>query len=204
MDPTGVEPLWPARLRWRMKGAWLWPVFAVLTPVEAVLLVELPYYGTRGPGSLAAGFLLAGLFNLVLVAVVAPVVARLLRRLRRDLPRVVAVDTAGTSLLVAGFVALLVGGLLHRPVVREAEADRVAQLAAVREYVLAQAPEYRDGLPLMDDIRLEPDLYRTCVPGADPRRWLCLFVETDQHPPGIRVDGDRVPNDVYRLHGGFE
>src|SRR3712207_3872702 len=200
----GVEPLWRARLRWRMKGAWLWPAFCVLTPLEAVVLNELPYYGTRGPGSLAAGFLLAGLFNLVLVAVVAPVAAWTLRRRRPDLPRVIARDTAGSVLLVAGLAALVIGGLVHRPVVLEAQGDAVAQFTAVHDYVVEREPAYRDALAVADTMRVEEDMYRTCLPGPDPRRWLCMFVRTDQDPPSVRVDGDRLPNDVYRLHGGFE
>ncbi len=39
-----------------------------------------------------------------------------------------------------------------------------------------------------------PDLYRTCVPGRDPRKHLCLIVTTGQHPPGIAVDSDQQPN----------
>jgi hypothetical protein len=187
-----------------MKGAWLWPLFCVLTPIEAVVLNELPYYGTRGPGSLPAGLLVAGLFNIVLIAVVSPVAAWALRRRRPDLPRVIARDTAGSALLLAYFAAIVLGGLAHRPVVQEERVDRIAQILAVRDYVFAQAPAYRDGLPVADALRVEEDMYRTCVPGPDPKRWLCLFVSTDQHPPGIRLDGDRVPNDVYRVHGGFD
>ena len=47
-------------------------------------------------------------------------------------------------------------------------------------------------------------MYRTCVPGADPERPLCLFVRTDQDPPAVTRDRDRVPNGVYRSRGGFE
>ncbi len=199
-----MEPLWRSRLRWRMKGAWLWPAFFILTPLEAFVLTRLPFYGTEGPGSFAAGIIVAGFFNLLLVAVVTPLVARLWRRRRGDLPRVVAQDTAGARLLVAGCVAMLAGGIAHRPVIEEAERDQTAQLAAVYDYVVAQAPEYKPGLRTIDSMRVEDDIYRSCVPGPDPKRWLCLFVSTDQHPAGVRLDGDRAPNGVYRLHGGFD
>jgi hypothetical protein len=75
--------------------------------------------------------------------------------------------------------------------------------AAVHDYVLAQEREYRPGLGAVDALRLEPDYYRACVPGDDPRRWLCLFVSTDQRPAGITRDPDQAPNAVYRQHGGF-
>ena len=45
-----VERLWWPRLRWRMRGAWQWPAFAVLTLLDGVLLTKLPFYG-RGPGT---------------------------------------------------------------------------------------------------------------------------------------------------------
>ena len=200
----GVEPLWPARLRWRMAGAWLWPAYLVLTPLEAVVLTRLPFYGTDGPGTFVGALLLAGFLNLVLIAAVAPLLGRWLRSRRRDLPRVVASDVAGARLLVAGFVALVVAGLVHRPQVAEAERDYASQFVAVRDYVRTQAPEYGDGLPLLDALRLDEDVYRSCVPSDDPRKWLCLVVETDQHPAGVRRDGDQAPNSVYRMHGGFQ
>jgi hypothetical protein len=74
----------------------------------------------------------------------------------------------------------------------------------VHDYVLAQAPEYRSGIALADPLRVEEDLYRTCVPGPDPKRWLCLYVNTGQQPAGVTLDHDRSPNTDYRLHGGFQ
>jgi hypothetical protein len=53
-------------------------------------------------------------------------------------------------------------------------------------------------------MRLEDDLYRTCVPGRDPKRWLCLYVNTRQRPAGVTLDGDRTPNSDLRVHGGFQ
>ena len=55
----------------------------------------------------------------------------------------------------------------------------------------------------MDARRLEEDLYRACVPGPDPERWLCLFVSTDQRPPGVSPTPTGRPNAAYRRHGGF-
>jgi hypothetical protein len=198
-----VERLWPRRLRWRLRGAWQWPAFAVLTVVDGVVIAELPFTGDGT--DLFGGILLAGFFNLVVVALLAPVAGRALRRRRADLPRVVAADYAGTALLVALSVALVAGGLLHRPALADEADDERAVAAAVHDYVLTQGPaEYRGGLAALDAIRIVPDQYRACVPGADPRRWLCLIVSTDQRPPGITLDHDQAPNNVYRRHGGFE
>ena len=69
--PGQVERLWVRRLRWRMRGAWQWPAFAVLTTIDAVLLTRLPFY-EDGPGTLVAGMLLAGFANLLAVALIGP------------------------------------------------------------------------------------------------------------------------------------
>jgi hypothetical protein len=91
-------------------------------------------------------------------------------------------------------VALLAGGLLHRPAAAAAEEDRAAVLLSVHDYVLTQAPELRDQLAATDALQLEPQLYRACVPRHRRGRWLCLFVSTDQRPPGITRDRDEAPN----------
>jgi hypothetical protein len=197
-----VERLWSSRLRWRMKGAWQWPAFFVLTLAGGVILDVLPFYES-GPGTLLGGVLLAGFANLVLVAAVAPVAGWALRRRRPDLPRLVASDYAGTGLLCVLGLALLVGGLVHRPLVEAEQDARRAELGAVRAYVGAHAPEHRPWLALADTMRIEDGVYRTCVPGPDAKRPLCLFVETHRRPPVVRRDTDRAPNDAYRMHGGF-
>jgi len=43
-------------------------------------------------------------------------------------------------------------------------------------------------------VRLAPELYRACVPGADPRRSLCLIVETDRRPARVVPDDSMEPN----------
>jgi hypothetical protein len=197
-----MERVWHRRLRWRLRGAWLWPAFVVLTVVDGVVLARLPFYG-EGPGGVVPGVLLAGFLNLFVIAVVAPLAGRVLRRARPDLPRFIARDYAGTALLAAIAALLVAGGLLHRPAVVGEQEDERAMVASVHDYVLTQAPEYRAGLAEIDAIRIVPDEYRACVPGDDPSRWLCLIVSTDQRPPGITVDADQAPNSVYRRHGGF-
>jgi hypothetical protein len=191
------------RLRWRLRGAWLWPAFGLLTLGEAVLLNALPVWG-RGPHGLVPGILIAGFLNLLVVAVGGPLGGRLLRRRRPDLPRAIAGDYAATALLAALAAGLVVAGIAnHGEVVDEREA-RARQLVAVAGYVDAQAPEYHARLAQADTMRVEADVYRTCVPGTDPKRWLCLFVDTAQQPPGVTRDPDAAPNDVYKQHGGFD
>jgi hypothetical protein len=199
--PGQVERLWTRRLRWRMRGAWQWPLFAVLTVIDGVVLSELPFY-SRGPGTLAGGLLLAGFANLLVVAVVAPLLGAGLRRRRPDLPRLVASDYAGAGALGTLTLLFVLGGVLHRPAVAADRAEVAAVAASTRGYVLGSAPEYRGGVTRMDAIQLEDDLYRSCVPGADPQHWLCLFVKTAQRPPGIVRDPDQTPNSAYRVNPG--
>lgn len=201
-EPVQVERLWWPRLRWRMRGAWQWPAFAVLTALDALVILELPYY-EAGPGSLVGAFLLAVLLNLVAVAVIAPLAGRGLRRRRRDLPAPIARDYAGTAALAAIAALLLAGGLLHRPAVAaEREAERAA-VVAMHDFVLEREPGLAGNLSALDAMRVEEDLYRTCVPRARADRWLCLYVSTDRTPAGVREDREQVPNSSWQVHGGF-
>ena len=198
-----VEPLWRSRVRWRFKGALLWPAFWLLTLLDALLLGQLPIAGDGGTAFVPA-LLLAGFFNLVAVAIVAPLAGALLRRRRRDLPRVVAFDHAGTALLLCVTAGLLVGGLIHRGELRENEHDLLVQRAAALEYMREQAPpEYRRSLPATTTIKMEDELFRTCTPGDDPDRWFCVYVATDTSPPGVTADANRESNDSLRAAGGF-
>ena len=198
-----AEPLWPSRLRWRFRGALQWPAFWVLTVVDALLLGELPIAGDGGTGFIPA-LLLAGFFNLLVVAVLAPAAGTVLRRRRSDLPRVVASDHAGTALLLCVTAALLVGGLIHHGEVRDTEHDLLVQRAAALAYMRAQAPpEFRRNLPATTTIKMEDELFRTCTPGDDPNRWFCVYVATDTSPPGVTVDDNRESNASLRAAGGF-
>ena len=115
---------------------------------------------------------------------------------RPDLPRLVASDYAGTWLLLAITAALFVGGLAHRPGPRRPRGARARRARRARLRGRTGA-EYAAGLVGTDAIQLEPGLYRACVPG-DERRALCLFVSTDQRPPGIIRDRYEGPNSIFR------
>jgi hypothetical protein len=193
MAERTAESVWRARLRWRRRGAWLWPAFVLLTVVDAVMLGPLPISG-RHTG-FVPGLLLAMFFNLVAVALVAPFASAALRRRRPDLPKVVADDRAGTALVVLVTGGLVAGGLAHRPVRLSEDRAFRQQSDAVRLYVAHNAPaEYRAHIEEADTWRQAENLYRTCVPGDDGHLPLCLLVNTDQSPPGVQVDHDRTPN----------
>ncbi len=186
-----VESVWWPRLRWRMRGAWQWPTFVAATGVDALLIARLPFDG-EGPDTPGA-ILLAGFFNLVCVAVLAPLAGLALRRRRRDLPALIARDYAGTALLGAVCAALAIAGFAHRSSVRAERAALAAVHAGVHDYVVSQAPRFRSGLDAIDTVQISPDHFRACVHGPEPRP-LCFFVNTDQTPAGVRRDPSREVN----------
>jgi hypothetical protein len=189
-----LEPI--TRLRWRLRGAWQWPTFAGAVVVEALLLHLAPISGDGT--NLAAAILLAGFFNLLILAAAGPVAGIAVRRRRPDLPRPVARDYAATALMVlaAGGIAAL--GVAHHPAIVASRSAFRAQSDAVRRYIRINAgAEYRRRIDAADTWRLDAGLYRTCVPGDDPARRLCLIVNTAISPPGITVDPNRAPNSTY-------
>jgi hypothetical protein len=187
------ETVWYTRLRWRMRGAWLWPAFVGLTVIDGVLINRLPPYGWTPPGIVGA-LLLAGFANLLLLAVAAPPAGILLRRRRRDLPRPVAFDYAGTSLFCALTLVLVVAGVAHRPAVAARDDDAAALSAAVHAYVMEREPEWAGGLDAVAVREYAPEVFRACVPGADPTKALCLIVDTDRRPPAVHRDESMQPN----------
>jgi hypothetical protein len=193
------------RLRWRLRGAWQWPTFGVLLVVDAVLLSVLPIAGDRGPDAFAA-VVLALFFNLVAVAVLGPAFGWLWRRRRPELPGVVARDRGGTAGLVLVTAVLAGTGIGHRSAVTDQREELAVQVLVVARYVGHRTePEYRQyraHLDEMNTISLGAGLYRTCVPGDDPARALCLFVHTDEAPPGVTEDPSRAPNATYVQRDG--
>ena len=105
---------WWARLRWRRRGAWQWPTFALLTVVDGALLAWLPFTG--GDAEPVGALLVAGVLNLVVLAVAGPAFGWLLRRRRADLPSDVAADRAAVTAMLALTLALLAGAWAAQPI----------------------------------------------------------------------------------------
>lgn len=184
------------RLRWRLRGAWLWPTFVVATLLEMVLLHVLPVQGdsTGWVGALLA----AGCLNLLAVVVVGGVGGPVLRRRRPDLPKVVADDYAGTVALGLMAAAFVVAGLVHAPRIADREEAFAQQSRAVRAWIAANGNAFaRAHISRANSILLDDDLYRTCVPARDPKRPLCLIVDTSASPPKVRRDRSREPNSGF-------
>jgi hypothetical protein len=184
--------VWRSRLRWRLSGAWQWPAFAVLTVVDAIVLSRLPFAGGRG--NLLGCLLAAGLLNVIVVAAVPRAGGWLVRRRRPHLPREIAADQAGTFGLVALCVALVVGGLVHRPALKANDDTLNLAVREARLFAAHRAPAQYLPIRTSDTVQNGPHLFRTCFPGPDPRRDFCVFVRTDEPVPIKRIDRDQRPN----------
>ncbi|MEA2194004.1 MAG: hypothetical protein QOG42_438 [Solirubrobacteraceae bacterium] len=190
------------RLRWRMSGAWLWPAFVVVTTLEMGLLHWLPIAG-KGSGWIPA-LLLAGCLNVIAIALLGGLGGGALRRIRRDLPKVVADDYAGLAALAAVGLAFLVAGIVHRPELADERKAFARQSAAVRLWVAAHGDDFaRAHVGAADTVQVDRDLYRTCVPEPDVKRWLCLVVDTSRRPPHVRRDTSRESNASQNPRGVF-
>jgi hypothetical protein len=196
------ERFWPARLRWRLRGATMWPAFIGLTLLDGLLLHLLP--PIRTGVDLIPGILIATFANLILIGAVAPFLASRIGARRpgppasRQAAREVLVDRIGTGLLAAGVLGILAAGLAARPVVVSETEDTEENARAVRGYVLrSHDEELVRNLETANTIRLADGYFRTCIARDDRRRHFCLFVNTNEEPTGITRDPSAEPNSAY-------
>jgi hypothetical protein len=194
-----VERVWASRLRWRLRGAWLAPLVVVLTLADALLIHWRPLAGD-GPTGFFAALLLASFLNLVAIAALAPFVAIAWRRLRPQLPVVVARDRAGVVLVLLVTAALAAAGALHHgTLVRDADALADAHARAVA-WIGTYAPApFRRHVELADTVAVVAgSVYRTCAPDPASGRSWCVVV--DAHGV-VRHDGG-TPNAVFQAGRG--
>lgn len=169
---------WLGRMRWRRRGAWLWPSFAAAVVVDAIVVHLLPPSGESQ--DLLGAALIGCVLTLIAVVLLSRPLGLAIRKLRPDLPRIVARDYAGTLTVVAVAAALLAAGLIHRSSVvahRRAMDDAIARAQA---WIGDHAPaEFRRNLEVISAFAIEPgSLYRTCVQSAEHRRSYCVIVRT--------------------------
>lgn len=188
-----MERVWLTRLRWRLRGAPLAPLVAVLVVAEGVLLWRLPTSGA-GPG-LVGGLLLAAVLNLIVVAGLAPIAGLLLRRAQPSLPFFLARDRAGIVLVLLLGAGLLAAGLRNHETQERNAAALQEALARGRAWIGADADApavFRRHVALADAVPIVAgSVYRVCVPRIDDgtRAW-CAVVDVEQpYPHGIRFAG---------------
>jgi hypothetical protein len=167
---------WLARVRWRRRGAWMWPAFLGLTVIDGIIGTLLPGQGdsTRFVGAMLFG----AAINLLAIVLLSWPLGLLLRRRRPDFPSFIARDYAGTLALSLVTVALLIVGLLNHASV---EADHRAMDDAVvraQAYIGDHAPaEFVRNMAFVTTFVIQPrTVYRVCVPGRDSGRTYCVIV----------------------------
>lgn len=192
------------RLRWRLRGAWTWPTFALVTLAEALIMHALPPIGTGI--RVVPALILAAAANLFLVAVAAPYLQRRLARrpqMAGAPPAEVVLDRLATGVLLAGVLGLVAAGLAARPLVVSETEETEENASLVRAWVLTNAgEEYKRNLGSANLIRLADGSFRTCVSADDRSRALCLFVDVNREPPLVRRDQSTEPNAEWLGRGG--
>jgi hypothetical protein len=172
-----MEGGWLVRLRWRRRGAWLWPAFATTILADAIIGHALP---PAGESQSLAGAAIAGLvLNLLGVLLLSRPLGALLRRVRPDLPSVVARNYAGTGVVLAVTFAFLTAGIAHHAaVVSDQNALRDA-VARAQAWIGDRAPaEFKRNLTRLDTYVIEAgSVYRTCVPSETGSRSFCVIVK---------------------------
>ena len=196
------EHLWARRLRWRLRGAWMWPAYAILTLLDAFILHDLP--PLKQGVDFVPGLIVASFGNLFLMGAVAPWLGRRLAQRERmgdgngiplSVRTEVLKDRSAAVLLVVATLGLVVAGLGNREVyVTITDAQQDAAVAA-RAYVETKAPpEISRNVEAMNRDTLEDDYFRMCVPFDDRTRAWCMFVDTSSEPPRITQDPAQTPN----------
>jgi hypothetical protein len=167
---------WFARMRWRRRGAWLWPTFAVATLLDAVLVHVLPLSGTSE--DLFGGLVIGMVLNVIAVVCVSRPGGALVRLRRPDLPAAIARDYAGTWGVLFVTAVILCIGLIHRPGLAAQQRTLDEVIARAEAYVGDHAPApFRANAAHTDTFTIQAgSVYRTCVPNRAGTRTYCVIV----------------------------
>ena len=171
------------RMRWRLRGAWLWPSFTVLVVADGAIESWRPLLSDNG--SAVSGLLLGSILSLIAIVVLSPALGWVFRRFRQDLPKVVARDYAGTVVCLLISASLLAAGLIHHPVV-VADQNALEDASATAEaYIGDHAPQrFMSNLHTLSAYEVQPpNLYRICAQAArqagsvSGASWYCVVVD---------------------------
>jgi hypothetical protein len=204
-----ADRFWTRRLRWRLVGAWRWPLFLLLTFADAFIITELPPAGARA--LFVPALIICSFANLALIGGVAPWLARRLAERQGERPALptfppanhveVLTDRIATIALVLGTLGLLATGLGNRPTaVADTKAlGHAADLAVA--YASAHGPpaarvKFRQDA-LNTHVLVEEQVYRMCVPLNETGvRNYCMYIDLGKKPPSVKPDPDTRPNEL--------
>ena len=164
------------RLRWRRAGAWLWPSFVAFTIVDAVIGHDLPPAGSTE--TLFAAALLGLFLNLLGVLFLSRPLGWALRRVRPDMPHVVARDYGGTIVVLALTATLVLAGVIHRPAIQASQRAMQDAIARAQAWIGDRAPdEFRRNLQMVSLLAIQTGtIYRACVPNVENTKSYCVVV----------------------------
>jgi hypothetical protein len=197
-----MEGAWLHRMRWRRRGAWLWPAFAALTVADAVIGHLLPPSGNSQ--TLVGAGLVALVLNLIGVVLLSRPLSAAIGRTRSDLPAIVARDYAGTVVVTVIAASLLVAGLVHRPALLDQRSAMRDATTRAQAWIGDRAPaEFRRNLRFIDTFAIQPgSIYRTCVPSDDRKRTYCVIVKTNLPFARSVTFAGYEPNSVFAVGVG--
>jgi hypothetical protein len=197
-----MDGAWLHRMRWRRRGAWLWPAFIALTVADAVVGHLLPPSGESQ--TLIGAALVAGVLNLIGVVLLSRPLGAVFRRVRADLPAIVARDYAGTTVVTAVAVALLVAGLAHHPTLAAHHSTMEDAIKRAQAWIGDRAPaEFRRNIRFVSTFAIQPgSIYRTCVPSDRRDRTYCVIVKTKLPFAQSVSFGGYEPNSIFSQGAG--
>ena len=179
-----------ARIRWRRRGAWMWPLFLPLTVLDGVIGSSLPPAGDTW--NFAGALIFAAFANLVAIVVLAAPLQFGLRRARTDLPKVVANDYAGRTMMSVITAALLVAGLVHHANVQSDQRALADAIKRAQAFIGDRAPpDFQSNVAHISTFTIETgSVYRMCVPNIEHTRFYCVVVhELQPFAQSVRADG---------------
>ena len=196
------EQLWARRMRWRLRGAWQWPAYALLTLLDAVILHELP--PVREGVDFIPALIVSSFANLFLMGAVAPWLGRRLAERQHagagngvplSVRTEVMKDRTAAVLLVLATAGLLVAGLGNRPAVVAETEDLESAAGLLQDYVADNAPpEIQRNIEIVNTARLDEGYFRMCINYDERDRAWCVFVDVDEEPPTVVRDPSEEPN----------
>lgn len=192
-----MDGAWLVRTRWRYRGAWLWPMFVIVSAMDGVIGYALPVSGDRQ--SLVSGIVVGLVLNLLAVVLLSRPVGALLRRRRRDLPVGVARNYAGTLAVVLVSVGFLAAGLSNRSNIQANHVALRDALVRALAFIGARAPdEFRRNVNHPSTFTIQAgSVYRTCVPNDTATRTYCVIVRRAlPFAHSVSFDGYE-PNSVF-------
>jgi hypothetical protein len=168
---------WVVRARWRLVGAWMWPLFVMLAFADGLIGHVWPLAGDNQ--SVVGGVVFALILNLIAVVVVARPLSVLLRVRRRDLPPAIARNYAGTIGVLVVTFALAAIGIAHRSTISGDRATMHDAAARAAAYIGDHAPaQFRADAADLSTVVIQDDvMYRVCAANPNGTRQYCVVVD---------------------------